>query len=233
MATYTSNYNLEKPDYNEVADIGVLNSNMDKIDAKMKELENAGGGGGGASSAANVSYDNGASGMSATNVQGAIDEVFQSVSNGKSLIASAITDKGVDTLATDTFQTMADNIRSIPKEGSSSVQIFNCENGTGGNYFDFKEIYKNGDIATGGTTITFLKSVSKPVMSLRNSGSSNAANYTVYVNDNKIIDSASLPSHSEANITIDYNFIAGDTLRFYKNGTSGYIYVDCLVFISN
>lgn len=42
-----------------------------------------------------------------------VEEVFQSVSNGKQLIASAITDKGVETDANATFQTMADNIASI------------------------------------------------------------------------------------------------------------------------
>ena len=46
----------------------------------------------------------------AKTLKGAINEVFQSVSNGKNLIASAITDKGVATSNTDTFQTMADNI---------------------------------------------------------------------------------------------------------------------------
>ena len=40
-------------------------------------------------------------------------EVKQSVSNGKNLIASAITDKGISTSSTDTFQTMADNIGLI------------------------------------------------------------------------------------------------------------------------
>ena len=40
-------------------------------------------------------------------------EVKQSVSNGKSLIASAITDKGIETLSDATFQTMADNIGLI------------------------------------------------------------------------------------------------------------------------
>lgn len=40
-------------------------------------------------------------------------ELFQSVSNGKTLIASAITDMKVETDATDTFETMANNIRSI------------------------------------------------------------------------------------------------------------------------
>ena len=37
----------------------------------------------------------------------------QSVSDGKSLVAGAITDKGVPTLATDVFQKMADNIEKI------------------------------------------------------------------------------------------------------------------------
>lgn len=42
-----------------------------------------------------------------------LEQVFQSVSNGKENIAKAITDMGVETLGTDTFQTMADNISSI------------------------------------------------------------------------------------------------------------------------
>ena len=58
-------------------------------------------------------YDNTTSGATATNVQDALDEVFQSVSNGKGLIADAITDKGVSTSASDSFQTMADNIDSL------------------------------------------------------------------------------------------------------------------------
>ena len=37
MATQTTNYGLTKPSYNETADIGVINSNMDIIDAKIKE----------------------------------------------------------------------------------------------------------------------------------------------------------------------------------------------------
>lgn len=53
-----------------------------------------------------------------------VEECFQSVSNGKSLIASAITDKGVQTLATDTFQTMADNIGQI-QGGEPSELITN------------------------------------------------------------------------------------------------------------
>ena len=42
-----------------------------------------------------------------------VEECFQSVSNGKALVASAITDKGVETAADATFQQMADNISSL------------------------------------------------------------------------------------------------------------------------
>ena len=42
-----------------------------------------------------------------------VDELFTLVSNGKALIAAAITDMGVETSSSDTFQTMSDNIRAI------------------------------------------------------------------------------------------------------------------------
>ena len=65
--------------------------------------------------ASNVTYNNSqtSSIITGTNVQQAIDQLFTSVSNGKGLIASAITDKGVSTSANDTFQQMATNIGSI------------------------------------------------------------------------------------------------------------------------
>ena len=49
------------------------------------------------------------------------EELFQSVSNGKMLLASAITDKGVTTLATDTFEKMASNIRKITTNSGSNT----------------------------------------------------------------------------------------------------------------
>lgn len=55
----------------------------------------------------------------AQDIKGAINEVFQSASNGKRLIAQAITGKGVDTNANDSFQTMATNISRI----SSGINI--------------------------------------------------------------------------------------------------------------
>lgn len=46
-------------------------------------------------------------------LDGEMQEVFQSVSNGKALIASAVTDKGVPTASDAAFSTMADNISKI------------------------------------------------------------------------------------------------------------------------
>lgn len=42
-----------------------------------------------------------------------VDTCFQSVSDGKTLVANAITDMGVPTLATDAFATIAEHIRQI------------------------------------------------------------------------------------------------------------------------
>ena len=73
--------------------------------------------------ASNVSYSNTTSGMTSGNVQNAIDELFQSVSEGKSLIAAAVTDKGVETAATDSFATMAGNIGQISSGGGGGETV--------------------------------------------------------------------------------------------------------------
>lgn len=70
-------------------------------------------GGGGVSTAEEVSYNNEQTGMEAENVQDAIDQLFTSVSDGKALIASAITDMGVETDAGATWQQMYENILAI------------------------------------------------------------------------------------------------------------------------
>ena len=51
-----------------------------------------------------------------------VTQVKKSVSDGKSKVASAITDKGVATLATDTFDVMAENVGKI-QTGTSNTQI--------------------------------------------------------------------------------------------------------------
>lgn len=66
--------------------------------------------------------DNTSSIITADNVQGAIDQLFTSVSNGKSQIASAITDMGVSTSANDSFAQMATNIGNI-ETGYDTSQV--------------------------------------------------------------------------------------------------------------
>lgn len=49
-------------------------------------------------------------------------DIKKSVSDGKSKVASAITEKGVSTEATDTFDIMAENIRQI-QSGGSEIEV--------------------------------------------------------------------------------------------------------------
>ena len=51
-----------------------------------------------------------------------VTQVKKSVSDGKSKVASAITEKGVATEATDTFDVMADNVGKI-QTGTSNTQV--------------------------------------------------------------------------------------------------------------
>lgn len=64
-------------------------------------------------SASDVGYDDSDTGIGADTVQEAVDKLFTSVSDGKALVASAITDKGVPTAQDAAFQQMADNIGQI------------------------------------------------------------------------------------------------------------------------
>jgi hypothetical protein len=67
-----------------------------------------------------------------------VDECFQSVSNGKTLVASAITDKGVTTSSDATFETMANNIGAIP--------VGKCISLGNGTSFDVKTVCANNGI---------------------------------------------------------------------------------------
>ena len=52
-----------------------------------------------------------------------LDQCFQSVSSGKSQIASAITGKGVSTSPNASFSTMASNIRSISQNVTNNYSV--------------------------------------------------------------------------------------------------------------
>lgn len=62
-------------------------------------------------------------GKTLATVEGDINSLKTSVSNGKSAVASAITDKGVSTSATASFETMATNIGKISSMKSETRVI--------------------------------------------------------------------------------------------------------------
>lgn len=78
----------------------------------------------------NIKNDLGTAELNTTakDLKGAINEVFQSASNGKTLIANAITGKGVTTSADATYQTMATNIKNIQTVFDASGIIVTINN---------------------------------------------------------------------------------------------------------
>ena len=81
------------------------------------------------------------------NTNSRIEEVFQCASDGKALIAEAVTGKGIETSADDTYEQMADNIKAIATDPIIDVS-----------YADESAIYadKHQD-GTATTSITLLK----------------------------------------------------------------------------
>ena len=71
-----------------------------------------------------------------SNIVNAFNEVFQNVDNGKDLIASAITDKGVTTSKNATFETMANNISSIITGGGDLTPIHKAIENLGNKFSD-------------------------------------------------------------------------------------------------
>ena len=63
--------------------------------------------------AKNIGIEDAAGNFTVTDVEGALNELFTNVSNGKNLIASAITGKGVSASGSDTFAQLANKINSI------------------------------------------------------------------------------------------------------------------------
>lgn len=87
---YTENLKLKKPEKTDYYDIDTFNDNAEEIDTKIKELTDA-----------------------REAIDREISELKKSAGDGKSAIASAITDMGGGASADDTCDEMAEKIRSL------------------------------------------------------------------------------------------------------------------------
>ena len=85
MSTQTTNYGLVKPNITDFYDVDVMNNNLDIIDTTLKNKAD----------------------------QTEVDSLKKSVSDGKILVANAITGQGVTTANDATFATMATNIETV------------------------------------------------------------------------------------------------------------------------
>lgn len=110
-------------------------SDWKNVQYKDGKMRTSSGGGGGSSSADDVSYDNTTSGMTATNVQDAIDEIAQDFQDGCDIISQAVIAKG-QTPASNSPTDIANAISQI--DGGNALLFdlgsnFGGTNGTAGN----------------------------------------------------------------------------------------------------
>lgn len=110
MSTVTPNLKLTIQGIDENYDVNIVNENFNKIDSL--ELVDT-----------KIKITDKNSNFTSETLDGVLDEVFINVDNGKTILASAITDRGVQTSKDDTFQKMESNIRNIPVKEVTSPRF--------------------------------------------------------------------------------------------------------------
>lgn len=159
--------------------------------------------------------DNTSSVITADNVQGAIDQLFTSVSNGKSQIASAITDMGVSTSANDSFAQMATNIGNI-ETGYDTSQVTATANTVRSGY---KFVNSSGQLITGtipskGAQTYTPKTVSQTIAK----GQYLSGNQTIQGDGNLV------PSNIKSGVSIFGVSGTAETIKYKSNEISSIFY---------
>ena len=121
MATQTTNYGLTKPSYNETADIGVINSNMDIIDAKMKEIDNKAGGGGGSGNTDTYGHVK----VGSVTIDASGDDTIELVAGSNVTLTPDTTSKSVTISATGGGGGTSDYLQLFNKPKINGVELVN------------------------------------------------------------------------------------------------------------
>lgn len=142
-----------------------------------------------------------------------VNNCFQSASNSKSLLASAITGKGVTTASDATYQTMANNIGSIPSIMSDSLVI---------DYTNFSSVKSSVSSGYDSTGVTSTSSISlkagKTYIILSTAVGSVSSGYTgeTYPNTNWSLSAITISHQNAKNIINKESMVAGNGLISYR-----------------
>lgn len=141
------------------------------------------------------------------NLVDALNENFINVSNGKQLLAEAITDKGIETSANDTFEVMASNISNISGGGTEGA--------------DAHFLARSTESVSGASSINF---VAKKSGTLYCSGTCYGDNYFILK-----VNNTTIPAKKNAYTSGHYVYFSehetqvqkGDVISYTNATTSG------------
>lgn len=169
-----------------------------------------------------------------------INELFTSVSNGKKLIASAITDKGVETDANDKFATMAENIGkidggssggciSIPIDLNQYADTYTYISEVVGSMYRYLKLSSNGSTANTSNHYVEVQAFDDNGVNVALGKTSNVATDGVYNNSSAYIDLGV----GNQTLTIDLGGIYKlDYIRVWRYYGDGRTYHDVVVSAS-
>ena len=222
LSLNTTNYNLIKSNYNETADIEILNDNFDIIDQKLKINADSITNNNTVIATKATDIDN-ARLTSAKDVTGSLNELFTNASNGKTIISTAITGKGgtiTKTGSIATNQELANGIGTINKGQGVAVEnqvrngvTFSNQDGT----------LRTGTIPTK-TAITYIPTITDQIISTgfedgtcKVKGDINhiSANIKAGITDFGVVGKASVVDTADATATASH-LLVGDI--DYVNG---------------